>query len=103
MEEEPLSRKLIKGALIGWFIAFVAVKYLLGFNSIELELFLSMAPGAIAGVIIVYVINKPNKQPTQQIIKDSKEDRLIKLKSLLDQNVLTQEEFDEQKKRILSE
>ena len=45
----------------------------------------------------------PCDKTTKVVVKESKYDKLKKLKELLDTNVLTQEEFESEKKKILSE
>ena len=67
----------------------------------QYPLFLSLAPGAIIGIIVTYVVNKSSDSNVPPVKQETLEDRLIKLKSLLDQGVLTKEEFEEQKKKIL--
>lgn len=49
-----------------------------------------------------YIEMKNNEQPQTTVQSVSVADELLKLKQLLDGGVLTQEEFDEQKKKMLN-
>lgn len=100
-----MAEKLVKAALIGWAVAFFLVIVVTGEfpdseDKFRIILFLSLAPGTIVGIITAYIIEKANKSPKTEITLESK---LQELKRLLEQGVLTQEEFDEQKKKILNE
>lgn len=103
------GKRLLKYALMGWLIAFLGASMLIGGDDgwfggedgIQFLLFLSLAPGAIAGLIVGHLVNKNTEQPRIEQTK-TPEDRLIDLKNLLDRGVLSQEEFEEQKKRILN-
>ncbi len=99
------GKRLLKFALGGWAVAFLAASIFLGGEDslfdIKSLLFLSLAPGAITGLIIGHIMNK-NDAPKSIEFSKSPESRLIELKNLLDQGVLSQEEFDEQKKKILN-
>ena len=100
-----MAEKLVKAALIGWAVAFFLVIVIGGdFPDSEADfrfiLFLSLAPGAIVGIITAYIIERANKSPKKEATLES---RLQELKKLLEQGVLTHEEFDEQKKKILNE
>ena len=50
-----------------------------------------------------YTPQQPVQQPQQPTTKPvkSKTEQLMELKELLDQNILTQEEFDKEKQKIL--
>ncbi|WP_353050590.1 SHOCT domain-containing protein [Bacteroides acidifaciens] len=49
------------------------------------------------------MVNKSSNSNTPLVQQETREERLTKLKALLDQDVLTKEEFEEQKKRILED
>lgn len=99
------GKRLLKYALSGWAIAFLGAWLLLGGEDslfgeegeIQFLLFLSLAPGAIAGLIVGHLVNKNNEPPEIEQIK-TPEERLVDLKNLLERGVLTPEEFDDQKK-----
>lgn len=100
-----MVEKLVKAALIGWAVAIFLVIVISGEfpdseDEFRMVLFLSLAPGAIVGIITAYIIEKANKSPKTEATLESK---LQELKRLLEQGVLTQEEFDKQKKKILNE
>ena len=59
--------------------------------------------GGIIGIVITYIVNKPTNSHSSSIKRDNIEERLIKLKTLLDQGILNKEEFEQQKKKILEE
>ena len=59
----------------------------------------------IFAMLLLLVIGSAAPQPAHQIVQatsGSKYDEIAKLKALLDQGVLSQEEFDVQKRRLLS-
>lgn len=102
-----MGQKLLKGALLGWLGAIIAISVLSQKSPNSFMVFLSLAPGAIVGIIVVYIMERSKMDSLhgaqQSNTPASVEDRLIKLKSLLEQGALTQEEFDERKKKLLSE
>lgn len=103
---ESMGVKILIGALLGWIGAFSLVCLIAGefpddLTAIKFILFLSLAPGVIIGVIVTYIVNKVTNTNVPTVKDESREERLIKLKSLLDQDILSKEEFEEQKKRIL--
>lgn len=63
--ENSIGKKLLLGALIGWGVAFLLMALLLGgandFDDIKVMLFFALAPGAISGIIVTYIINKNKK------------------------------------------
>ena len=104
--KNSIKEKLLAGALIGWLIAFVLMCVVFGsfprsLSDFQLSIFLSLAPGTIVGIIVTYITAKVSNNQPPAVNSETQEERLIKLKTLLDQGVLTQEEFDEQKKKIL--
>ena len=103
---KSMGEKVFIGALLGWAGAFILMCMIFGsftknLSDAQYPLFLSLAPGAIIGIIVTYVVNKSSDSNVPPVKQETLEDRLIKLKSLLDQGVLTKEEFEEQKKKIL--
>ena len=99
---KSMGKKLFLGALCGWVGAFLLVCIIAGefpdsLEAVQWLLFISLAPGAIIG------INKSSNSNTPLVQQETREERLTKLKALLDQDVLTKEEFEEQKKRILED
>jgi len=52
-------------------------------------------------IIVSFTINTPSSQPQTAVAEDPME-KLTKLKTMLDNGILTQEEFDTAKKDILS-
>lgn len=79
---------------------FGQIEYLFGYN------FLWLIPLIIVVVNIIAIKKSSNKNLTiknQDSEKDSKKfNDLIKLKELLDKNILTQEEFEKEKEKILN-
>ena len=103
---KSMGEKVFIGALLGWAGAFILMCMIFGsfpknLSDAQYPLFLSLAPGSIIGIIVTYVVNKSSDSNLPPVKQETLEDRLIKLKSLLDQGVLTKEEFEEQKKKIL--
>lgn len=105
---KSMGKKLFLGALCGWVGAFLLVCIIAGefpdsLEAVQWLLFISLAPGAIIGIIVTYIVNKSSNSNTPLVQQETREERLTKLKALLDQDVLTKEEFEEQKKRILED
>ena len=68
-----MAEKLVKAALIGWAVAFFLVIVIGGdFPDSEADfrfiLFLSLAPGAIVGIITAYIIERANKSPKKEAL-----------------------------------
>lgn len=123
----PIGISITIGIIIGWILSFILICLIIG-GSIEeifsmdefvfrMILFISFPMGAILGTTFVLAYRKvakdkqANKQtniqtniqaatPTNQ--KDTVT-KLKELKELLDTGVLTQEEFNSQKEKILAE
>lgn len=99
------GKRLLKSALIGWLVAFLGSSILIGGDDTIFDgqflLFLSLAPGAIAGIIVSQILNKSNES-FKMVQSKTPESRLMDLKNLLEQGVINQEEFEEQKKKILN-
>lgn len=107
-KKETMGKKLILGTLCGWVGAFLLMCLIFRSFPTSLEdatwpLFLSLAPGAIIGIIVTYIVSRSSNSNTPLVQKETREERLIKLKALFDQSVLTKEEFEEQKKKILED
>ncbi len=91
---------------ISWFILSIIVA-LLGDNKkigIWAAFFISLIFSPLIGLIVVLVSDRkyPQKVVIQNPVKKpSAADEISKLKSLLDDGALTQEEFDDQKAKIL--
>ena len=102
-----MKRKLLSGFFLGWIGAIFLAGVLTGFphdlSGFKRLAFFALAPGAIIGIIITYIVNKPTNSHSSSIKRDNIEERLIKLKTLLDQGILNKEEFEQQKKKILEE
>ncbi len=101
-----MAGKLLAGALIGWLIAFFSICAIAGempgdSAGMRITLFLSLAPGVIIGIIVTYIINRFSQHSVSEEEDHLLENRLEKLKSLFDQGIITQEEFNEQKQKIL--
>lgn len=55
------------------------------------------------GTIVVPIMNKISKKDNHKIKNDDKYEKLEKLKKLLDDNVITEEEYNKEKSKILDE
>lgn len=108
------EKRIWRSALIGWLLFSMPVVAcegsLIGWN---LDLFYSFLtpglwllaiPGALFGAIVGILLNNKEKKDESVVIKheDSLESKIKGLKNLLDEGLLTQEEFDEQKKKMLN-
>lgn len=119
----PIGVSITIGIIIGWILSFILICFIIGgriedmFSMDEfvfrMILFISFPMGAILGTTFVLAYRKvakdkqANKQtniqaatPTNQ--KDTVT-KLKELKELLDSGVLTQEEFNAQKEKLLAE
>lgn len=120
---KPVGTAIIIGIIIGWILSFILICLIIGGSIDEMLsmegfafrviLFISFPMGAILGTTFVLAYRKvakdkqANKQtniqaatPTNQ--KDTVT-KLKELKDLLDAGVLTQEEFNAQKEKLLAE
>ncbi len=121
--EKPIGISILFGIIIGWILSFILICLIIG-GSIEdmfsmdefvfrMILFISFPMGAILGTTFVLAYRKVAKDkqtniqtniqaatPTNQ--KDTVT-KLKELKELLDSGVLTQEEFNSQKEKLLAE
>lgn len=121
--DKPIGISITIGIIIGWILSFILICLIIGGSIEEIFsmdefvfrtiLFISFPMGAILGTTFVLVSRKvakdkeENKQtniqaatPTNQ--KDTVT-KLKELKELLDAGVLTQEEFNAQKEKLLAE
>lgn len=102
------SKRIVRGILFGWLLFVISISAYNKTNSSNIDyeesrdvinLFLMSLPGALLGVIVAVIMNK-NEQGIKKT--ETLETKINGLKNLLDQGLLTQEEFDEQKKKILN-
>ena len=102
------SKRIVRGILFGWLLFVISISAYNKTNSSNtdyeesrdvINLFLMSLPGALLGVIVAVIMNK-NEQGIKKT--ETLETKINGLKNLLDQGLLTQEEFDEQKKKILN-
>ena len=102
--------KLVKAALIGWAIALGIFIILFGeyppeFGHFMMMLTTSAAPGIIVGIMALNFMEKGKNSSSSNSNNQSYslETKLQGLKNLLDQGILTKEEFEEQKRKLLNE
>lgn len=104
----PNSKRIVRGVLFGWLLFVISISAYNETNSSNIDyeesrnvinLFLMSLPGALLGIIVAVIMNK-NEQDIKKA--ETLETKIKGLKILLDQGLLTQEEFDEQKKKILN-
>lgn len=117
--EKPIGISILFGIIIGWILSFILICLIIG-GSIEdmfsmeevvfrMILFISFPMGAILGTTFVLVSRKvakdkeENKQTAAPIVQKDTVTKLKELKELLDSGVLTQEEFNSQKEKLLAE
>ena len=106
------SKIFIRSTLLGW-ICFIVPT--IAFDTISLETnfgdslfdplnWLLAIPGALFGAIAGIITVKKEEKKEDFLIKEPEtlESKIKGLKNLLDEGLLTQEEFDEQKKKILN-
>ena len=102
------SKRIVRGILFGWLLFVISISAYNKTNSSNIDyeesrdvinLFLMSLPGALLGVIVAVIMNN-NEQGIKKT--ETLETKINGLKNLLDQGLLTQEEFDEQKKKILN-
>ena len=102
------SKRIVRGVLFGWLLFVISISAYNETNSSNIDyeesrnvinLFLMSLPGALLGVIVAVIMNK-NEQGIKKT--ETLETKINGLKNLLDQGLLTQEELNEQKKKILN-
>lgn len=104
MKKNYLAIKLLLGALIGWMGAYLLMKIIFKGNyfiDFEFDLFLSLAPGVVIGLLVVHMLNKNSSSNETPINQTSVAEQIARLKQLLDNGILTTEEFNTQKSVIL--
>ena len=100
-------KKILLGGLTGLLLCCLSLLVGCGGDALEFFgpqiLFLAL-PGALIGAIAGILMNNQEKKGEKSVIKETEtmESKLRGLKNLLDEGLLTQEEFDEQKKRLLN-
>lgn len=114
---QPIGIVIFVGILVGWVLCFLLINFIIG-GSIEdmlnmdefafrIILFISFPMGAILGTAVVVLYRKSIKdaESKNSLKKSQPKDSVTKLKELkelMDAGVLTQEEFDAQKEKILN-
>ena len=114
---QPIGIVIFVGILVGWVLCFLLINFIIG-GSIEdmlnmdefafrIILFISFPRGAILGTAVVVLYRKSIKdaESKNSLKKSQPKDSVTKLKELkelMDAGVLTQEEFDAQKEKILN-
>ncbi len=112
-----MALRVLVGSLVGWLFFFMAIGLLFGFGeeaeTVKVQLFLSMAPGVIVGIVIAYVTSKKNKTTSEEeadskplgepsLPERSVAEQLLEWKKLKDSGLLSEEEFAEIKRELLS-
>ena len=96
-------KKILVGALTGWLMFSMSIAVSCGNISDLLyvpRIWSLSLPGALFGALAgILMAQKTNKETSQS---ETLESKIKDLKKLLDEGLLTQEEFDEQKKKILN-
>lgn len=115
--EKPIGISILFGIIIGWILSFILICLISGDNidnifkedEFRFILFISFPMGAILGTTYVLVSRKvakdkeENKQTVAPIVQKDTVTKLKELKELLDSGVLTKEEFNSQKEKLLAE
>lgn len=94
--------KSIIGAVAGFLLLASIISAFLGdmeFNALTVLLFM---PGAIVGAIIGASVGDTENKDKNKDEFGQTANELFKYKQLLDSGIITKEEFDEQKKKILN-
>ena len=115
--EKSLGTVMTVGILVGWALCFLLICFIIGgsiediFSMEEVAfrsiLFISFPMGAIIGAAFVLISRKSikdadsKKTPNEPQPKDNVA-KLKELKELMDAGVLSKEEFDAQKEKILN-
>ena len=110
IEEQKIKNRMriLWSALTGWFLFCIPVVVYYGDGDMSLfldpDLYLFSIPGALFGAIAGILVNNKENRATTTPVKNEEtlESKIKGLKNLLDEGLLTQEEFDEQKKKILN-
>ena len=71
-----MKRKLLSGFFLGWIGAIFLAGVLTGFphdlSDFKWLAFFALAPGAIIGIIITYIVNKPTNSHSSSIKRDNR-------------------------------
>lgn len=120
LTEQPLGVVITLGILAGWVLSFLLICIIIGGDPKEwinmdefafrLILFVSFPMGAIIGSTVVLAYrksvkdkNKNVEQATKPSVAKDKVTKLKELKELMETGILTQDEFNQQKEKILNE
>lgn len=105
-------KRILRYALIGWLLfatPIVACDTISWGNEfiysvLKPMVWLLAIPGALFGAIVGILLNNKENKAESTTVKNEEtlESKIKGLKNLLDEGLLTQEEFDEQKKKILN-
>lgn len=77
------TKGLLKSALLGWGVAFFMIYAISGSEAEgSFALFLSLAPGAIGGILVYYILSK-GKDDKISVRNKTPEERLLDLKKIL--------------------
>lgn len=110
-QEMQSSERIFRGTVIGWLLFAIPLIYIFWDlkdtpidNILNLEAWIYSIPGALFGAIAGILMNNKGNKTEAALIKNEEtlETKIRGLKNLLDEGLLTQEEFDEQKKKILN-
>ena len=101
------EKRILWSALTGWLMFSIPVAVSCGSDMgvfLDPNLWMMSIPGALIGAIAGILTNNKEKkeESTTAKNKETLESKIKGLKSLLDEGLLTQEEYDEQKKKILN-
>ena len=109
LEEQKMKnrKRILWSALTGWLLFSLPLAVSCGSDMgifLDPSLWIMSIPGALFGAIAgILANNKENKVETVAIKnEETLESKMKGLKKLLNEGILTQEEFDEQKKKILN-
>ena len=105
--KNKLMKKILLGALTGLLMCSFCLAVSCEDNMLATfdPYYLVMAlPGELIGAIAGILMNNQEKKEENSVVKETEtmESKIRGLKNLLDEGLLTQEEFDEQKKKLLN-
>lgn len=115
--EQPIGSVMTAGILAGWALCFVLICFIIGGSiddilhmdevAFRTVLFISFPMGAILGSAFMFIVRKSikdaeSKESPKEFQHRDNVTKLKELKELMDAGVLTQEEFDAQKEKILN-
>ena len=101
------EKRILWSALTGWLMFSIPVAVSCGSDMeifLDPNLWMMSIPGALIGAIAGILMNNKEKKGESATAKNEEtlESKIKGLKNLLDEGLLTQEEFDEQKRKILN-